>query len=263
MVKSYDLFDAPGVWTRCDRPAACLPYLDRPQFSLDFLCCEDFNWVWAHVVNPAFIYLMSGSFYFAWLAAFLFECAEAIVVTVYKGFPIGQSTESDMETVDGLLLGDAFINALLGVIIAKQICTLTGFVAPFSRWHSMVNGWMRYKYCVLFVLIECGFLFVTLGATFSDPTTLIAAFFIGISLVTVYRWTTNFPEDVYYVWQGRAGVVARDRTFWLYASVCVLLASQNAGLEYLANDWYQVWLMAAIIIIALIIANAVKSSKSK
>lgn len=262
MANVYPLFEAPGMWTRCDAAAVCIPYETRAQFSFDFLCCEDVNWVWAHVINPAFIYLMFGNFYFAWLVAFLYEVAECIILIIYRGYPFGQSTDADLETVSGLLYGDAFVNALIGIIIAKQICTLTGFVSPFSRWMFMRDNWIRFKYLALLALVECSFIFITFGALKSDATTLLSALIIGLTLLVVFRLTTNFPEDVVYVWLGKAGVVARDRTFLMYWIVCVLLALQNCGIQYMANDWYQVWFMSSFIILALLLANKVKNSTS-
>jgi hypothetical protein len=257
-VHRYSFFEAPGVFSRCDFKKECIPYADRAQFSLDFLCCEDILFVSTHVFNPAFIYIISGNIYFALLAPFWWEAMEASLLLLFKNFLFTTSNDWDFETVVGAVIGDAFINGSLGVIIGLVITTFTGMVSPFSRFWYMANGWIRLKYVALFLLFEGGLFLVSKGGEDALWGAFLTVGYEIIALLVVFRYATNNESDVRLVWGGRRGVLARDWTFVIYLIAMVLLVLSNCGLHYLANDWYQVWLTAGMIIFIMMLAIKVK-----
>lgn len=238
MAHSYKLFDTPGLLSRCDLSSACIPYASRDQTSFDFLCCEDRAWVAAHVMNP-----LAVGMFFGWkaaiIAAFWFEVYEITVLLFFDSFIISTTTDLDRETLAGSVLGDAFCNGTLGAILSYQICELARFVPPFQRWSNMKDNWHRAKYVLLFVLFELCFECAGL-ASFAEPAILFSVFAFFLYLVLVYSPLTNFAADVRLVWRGESGVAARNTVFLLYVIVAAILYSQNAGLKYFANDWYQV-----------------------
>lgn len=259
--KKYTFFETPGMFTRCNATAVCFPYESRPQYSLDFLCCEDVNWVVAHVMNPALLYIFlcydrdprvrRARLFIGFLIPFWYEIIEYVVVLLFSRLPIGDSGESDFETVGGLLFGDALVQGSSGVLLGYLICRLTGFVSPLSRWNEMLDGWHRMKHLFLFALLECAFLFIKLGAVSSNASSFLAFGYMSLAYLFIYRNLTRGPEDVKLVWLGRAGLVARDRAFLLYFLVAAFLALQNCGLQYMANDWYQVWFGQLLVFIGL------------
>lgn len=238
MVNSYKFFDAPGVFTRCDKIASCSPYSNRDQTSLDFLCCEDQGWVAAHVMNPALIGVMFG-WKASYIAAFWFEVYEISVLLIFDSFVFTTTSDLDRETLTGSVLGDAFFNGSLGGILAYQICELAQFLPPFQQWKNMANNWHRLKYVALFLLLELCFLLPGLSNV-SPPLVLVTVLALFAALKLIVEPLTNFAADVKLVWRGQRGVRARNNAFLIYVLVALGVFSQNAGLYYMANDYYQV-----------------------
>lgn len=246
---SYTFFQAPGVFTRCDRFAACFPYADRDQASLDFLCCEDDGWVAAHVLNPAAIALLFG-WKAAIIVAFWFEAFEALLLIIFKNFIFTTTSETDLETLAGAVVGDALINGTFGAIIGFLICQYAGFIPPFQRWHNMVSGWHRFKYVILFLLFELCFTLLSLSNWY-EAYVFLTVLAIGIFLFFIFNPMTNYAVDVKNVWLGPKGVHARNLAFCIYVMVAIFLYFNNCGIEYMANDWYQVWFASLIVIFIL------------
>jgi len=237
MVNKYSFFGAPGVFTRCDRQVSCVPFADRAQASLDFLCCEDIAWVAAHVLNPALIGLMFG-WKASLIVAFWFEVFEVLLLVIFDSFVFTTTSDLDRETLSGSVLGDAFLGGSLGAILVYQICELTRFVPPFQRWKNMANNWHRAKYVALFFAVELCFELTRLTDFYEWAILLtIPALFIAFKLI--FEPLTNFPADVQLVWRGQQGVRARNNAFLLFVVVACLIIPQNAGLKYMANDYFQ------------------------
>lgn len=246
---TYKLLEAPGVFTRCDKHVSCFPYSDRDQASLDFLCCEDAGWVGAHVINP-----MAIALFFGWKAAiifaFWFEVLEALLLIFFKNFIFTTTAETDLETLAGSVVGDAFINGSLGAAIGYLICEYTGHVPPFQRWLNMVDNWHRFKYVMLFLLFELCFALLSLS-NWAAPLVFVAVIAVGIDLFAIYVPLTNYPADVKFVWRGERGVYARNLAFSMYVLIAIFIYLNNCGIEYGANDWYQVWFACLIVIFGL------------
>jgi len=249
MVHSYQFFDAPGVFTRCNKIASCSPYADRDQTSLDFLCCEDQGWVASHIMNPALIGLLFG-WKAAFIAAFWFEVYEITVLILFDSFVFTTTSDLDRETITGSVIGDAFLNGSLGGILAYQICELVMFTPPFQRWKQMASNWHRAKYVALFVLLEGCFLLPGLS-NISPPLVLVTVLAVFIAFKLVVEPLTNFAADVALVWRGQKGVRARNNAFLLYVVVAIIIFSQNAGLQYMSNDYFQCWFAAIFVIFTL------------
>lgn len=250
MAHNYKLFEAPGIFTRCDKQVSCFPYSDRDQASLDFLCCEDAGWVGAHVINPMAIILFFGwkesdstgtlaRFMPAIIVAFWFEVLEIILLIVFGDFIFTTTAETDMETLAGAVLGDAFINGTLGAIIGYQICTYAEYIPPFRRWRHMQNNWHRAKYVFLFLLFELAFALLSLS-NWNPAYVFAAVAAIAVALLAIWIPFTSYDVDIKLVWQGARGVIARNLAFSMYIIIAILIYTQNCGIEYMANDWYQV-----------------------
>lgn len=269
MAHDYKLFEAPGIFTRCDKQASCFPYWARDQASLDFLCCEDAGWVGAHVLNPAAIILFFGwsesdgtgtlaRFMPAVIVAFWFEVLEIVLLIVFKNFIFTTTAETDLETLAGSVLGDAFINGTLGAIIGYQICTYVDYVPPFRRWRHMANNWHRAKYVFLFLLFELCFALLSVSNWFA-PYVFLMVGAVAIVLLAVWIPFTSYDVDIKLVWRGARGVIARNEAFYLYIMVAIFIYIQNCGLEYMANDWYQVWFASLAVIFILGLMNKTKN----
>jgi len=256
----YQLWTAPGVFSRCDRQATCVPFhTKRVQHSLDWLCCEDAKgWVAIHIITPMLLRMFLSNFWYAWFGAFLFEIVECVMLVAFHSFGFTETLDLALETLPGSILGDAFINGFIGAFLGQLIVMITGFITPWSRVGPMQKTpqlrWLITKYLALFAMLGATTTLVGLGGyEGSDP-------YLGVQIAvpvmiilywTVFRWATSTETDLRVVWGSRENLRRRDNAFLYWTVLSLLVFSQSSGLIYAANDWYQVWLIGFFLIISL------------
>ena len=280
----------PGVYTRCDRTVSCIPYQARDQHSLDFLCCEDANgWTAAHVIAPMGVGIWFGNPVLAVAVAFWFEGFEAFMLTVFRSYIIFTTSDIDLETLAGSIIGDALIQGSIGAILSYLLLMAFDIPGPMRSWYLM-SGWMRFKYVVLLLLYW--FAFGALNIVRPDINTgiFIVIGIHGVLLLLVFPLATKSNLDNAGVWQRRKisyrtmavgdGIsrvmkditatsipeLERWRLFVAWFAVNLLICLQTTGissLNWAANDWYQVWVAALLIALVLTVIYALRVKETR
>jgi len=246
----YKLDEAPGLFERCNITASC-PYDSRDHHSLDFLCCEDANWVAPHIFHPMFIFMFTGDVELSLLIPYLFEVFEFVTLLCFRSFLYTTTNPTDMETLAGSLFADAFLGGTLGVVLGALLCRLTGFRSPLQGFRRL-PGWMVAKYYGLLALFEACFLCISIpSSTDQHWGLLITGGAISLVLLVVWRAATSSKTDVEAVW---GSLKTRDQTLVGFLLIAWSLISQNSGLHYAANDYFQVWAVALLDIAVLLVA---------
>ena len=268
---------APGLLERCDPLQECLPYMSRFQYSLDFFCCETGSgWVAAHVLNPLGVSFFFGSFSTALAVAFWFEAFEIGTLTLFTSFIIFETSELELETWAGSVIGDALIQGSLGALLGYMLRTAFRVPGPFEAW-PMMSGWLRFKYVLLWILYSASFILLSfVGDEGQNWGLFIAIGVQAVLLLVVFPFTTRSSLDQAVVWQTRTRkyvfqhhntpnyrvaerVIVRpvpeSRRWSLFVTwffINVALASQNTGLyNWAANEYYQTWTMIVLVIAVL------------
>lgn len=279
---------APGLLAPCDPLADCLPYGNRFQYSLDFLCCEQYSgWVAAHVTNPLGVSFFLDSFALGLAVAFWFEAFEITVLTLFTSFIIFETRELELETWAGSVLGDALIQGALGSLLGFLLRWAFDVTGPLRNWRLM-SGWLRVKYIAFWVLYSASFILLTFVGDNGVNYGLFAATGVqALLLLLVFPLGTQSAADEAIVWQQRdyrykrvttrTGAVVevldsvvtrrvpRARRWALFVAwflINATLAAQSTGLPlWFANTWYQVWLATGFIIVALVAIGLIRRQK--
>jgi len=278
---------APGVLERCDPFEACLPYMDRFQYSLDFLCCETGSgWVAAHSMNPLGVSVFFGSFMTALAVAFWFEAFEVGVLTLFTSFIIFETRELELETWAGSILGDALIQGSIGAFLGYLLRTVFDVPGPLEAW-PLMNGWMRFKYVGLWLVYSASFIPLTFVGENGEHWGLFAAVGIhALLLFVVFPLATRSRTDNLVVWQRRSftyktlrkngGVVRtidrartrpvpeadRRRMFAAWFAINAALASQTTGLySWAPSDYYQVWSATLASVLGLLLVRILRGRR--
>lgn len=253
-------WQAPGVFTRCDRQTHCVPFrLTRIQHSLDFLCCEDMKgYCVVHIVNPMLLRLFLGSFWHTWFATALFEIYEILMLVLFHTFGFASPDDLALETLPGSIVGDAFINGFIGAILGEFIILITQYLTP---WTALRNAprtatirWLILKYVALWGLCLGSSMLISIGGYYSSNTYLGIQIAIPLQIGVVwlvYRWLTSFEIDKRVVLISPGNQMRRDRAFLIWTILALIIFSQSSGLIWAANDWYQVWFVSFFLILAM------------
>jgi len=254
----HPMWEAPGIFTRCNLNVSCKPYSCRPHLSFDWLCCEYVKGsVALHTIHVGLVRLMIGDFWNTWLAAFLFEVGEALSLAIFQKFLVFPTVDLNLETLLGSLIGDAFIEGFIGAFMVSVMCWITGYITPWQRVIQMRTWSMRLKYFFLYLMLGATTPLISvqgvdqgfdsyLGITVSIGTLLILVWAVYIPL-------TSFPVDVDRVWGSPRGLAIRNKTFFIWTITSILVLSQSCGFFWLANDWFQVWVVSFLIIFVLLL----------
>jgi hypothetical protein len=248
-----------GLETRCNRTASCQP-AQRTPYDATFLCCEDGPFVISHVAAPMVFSLFLGDPFVSLLGVAYWEYAEGVSLTLTGSYGIFPSNPIDYETPAGLLLGDGFINGMLGVLIGTLITSYSGFpgILPFiwrngavHEWTARsVTRWVAVKYLFLMILNCVPFLFC--GNTTASGVIFGPYITAGLLALTLFLFTPLLLRDT--------DVPGYDmpRLYWRMAPlaflVFVILSLGAVGWEFLANDYFQVWLfyyVATLVVIGI------------
>ncbi len=284
------LSPTPGTRERCNKLEVCLPYKDRIQYSYDFLCCEDnYGWPAAHVLNPLGASIFFGNFWYAWLAAFLFEAFEIGTLTHFESFVIFETAQLELETWTGSVWGDAFVQGAIGSLIGLLLRWLYAVSGPYQAWLHL-TVWQRLKWLGLWFLYALSFVSLSYAGDAGNGNTLNYGLFIALGIQTVlllavYPLLTRSESDTRNVWQLYKEVAYVDRCgqkavsyvsvgpvpFWrryaLFATwwvINIAIGLQSTGFwKWQPNDWYQVWFVSAIVLALLAAASFVRPAFAK
>lgn len=243
-----------GVASRCNRTESCLPHSARSQYSFDWFCCEDNNgWVAPHFVLPLWTFVYSRSFWVTTAQILLSETAEVTFLTLAVATGLTDFDDNrPLETWSGSLFGDG-LHGMLAI--------LTGYLfvrAVNSRrmlWPAAVGtapASLKTKYFFLWALYAAIFaanLWRTAGAL--NPGMIVVTVVHFPLLFWFYPWVTTLTSaDHIYVWRVRSrqqAVATARRLFRWFAVIELAINLQTVGLQYLANDWYQVWISVVVV----------------
>jgi len=248
----------PDIAVRCDKEAECGDYCARNQLSVDFLCCEDgTGWVAAHVLNPLLFYMFWQDAVWTALVVLLFEVMEIAFLTLAGGFVIFPTTPTELETWAGSLLGDGLLQGGTGLLFGILITytwSMPPLVSSVALARATPGGSARRARYIFFWAFQTAF-FLALPWTNAEDTARYGLYLCsGVHVVLVAflyprLLLADWPVDGQMLWRG-----ARNRTvpkggFYAWAVVIVALTLSTAGWRYLANDWFQVWLTSAVLLV--------------
>jgi len=263
----------PPAGTRCDKAAVCGNYCARNHLSLDWLCCEDGNgWVAAHILNPLAFHLFWGDPVWTAFVVVLFEVFEATVLTFTGTFVIFETNVTELETWSGSLVGDALFQGGIGLALATLIGHLFAMPALVGPSHpppgmapSAFRRWRRQR---IAAWVFHTALFILPTFTLSNDTVRIGLWIntlIQLLLIWgVYPWWLLNPASDPVT--RRALPTLRPLAaggFAVWGVVVLTLSASTAGGRYLANDWFQVWLTAAVLLTALLAAAVIAATRER
>lgn len=262
------IWDTPGVSTRCNRTESCLPFSSREQFSIDWLCCEDKNgWVAAHFLLPFGTYLFTHSITLTMLQVLFSEYIEATGLLLGSNTIFTVDDNTPLETWTGSLVGDGTIGfAAIGV----AALLIYVFDAP-PLIHDAMMGGVHRKYFFLWAGYSSLFLlhlWTTGPESTLNPGAIVSGVAGSLYLALFMPWvTTRAKSDWKLVWRrnrrSRRWTRGRIRGFFAaWTAVVVVCDVQTVGLEYLANDWFQVGLSILLVTAVLAVAALIKRSTS-
>jgi len=264
---------APNLLERCNVTASC-DYCDRNHLSFDFLCCEDTSaWIGSHSVMPMIFYLYFQNAEWTMLLALGFEPIEQAFFNISSN----EVNRNDVETLFGSLVGDALIQGGVGLWIGVLVTYCFDFpllVSTSVRASQLKKKGRRRRYIATWGLHALSILFFNITPTTNGP---MAGLFVNMGIHVLVFWVL-FPwvkpfygteSDEMLVWQLHPKDPAsttypkskRIGFFYLVGLIIVLIQLANSGIHVLQNDWYQVWLVEAIIITALTIAAIVVANQ--
>ena len=200
----------PGVASACNVSAVCA-WCERNHLSFDFVCCEDGNWIGAHLTSPLLFYLVWNDVPATIIVVFATELVEIFVLTVFGSFATLFSDARDAETMAASALGDVLVQGGLGLALGYALRALTlapTLVSSAARARAYNERTLRAQYIGVFVVAYA----LTLG------------FFLGASLAE-----TN-PADRY-------GVVAQTAVELVFAwLIYPVLVATRAGTRMIAQQ---------------------------
>lgn len=260
---------APNLLERCNVTASC-DYCDRNHLSFDFLCCEDNSgWVSAHSVMPMIFYVYFQNAEWTMLLAFGFESFEQLSFNLTSI----SVNKKDAETLFGSAVGDGLIQGGVGLWLGVLVTYCFDFpvlVSTSIRAHLASGKNKRRLVTALWMIHATTILFLH----FTDKTSRIMYGLYANMAVQLFFFWILFPwvrplfgttTAEHLIWRLHPKDPAsttypkskRIGFFYLVGLIIVLIQLANSGIHVLQNDWYQVWLVEAIIITALTIAAIV------
>jgi hypothetical protein len=262
---------APNLLERCNITASC-DFCDRNHLSFDFLCCEDTGgWVSAHFVTPFLFYVYFQNPEWTMLLALGFEPFEQLAVNL-TSLAIN---ERDAETLFGSVVGDAFIQGGTGLWVGVLVTYCFDFPLLVSteyrakmfnsmgRRRRYIIGWMLHTAAIMTLSFSSG--------------TILYGLYINMALQlllfwVIFPWATQIYHtvaDENLIWRqnnSNSQTFPRNKRvgfFYLVGGIIFCIQISNAGINYLPNNWYQVWLTEAIIVTGLTIAAVVIAKNRK
>lgn len=243
----------------------CLNYSLRDPHGWDFLVCEGQpGWSATHVITCFTIMLYVGSFVPAYLFDGLIEIFEAFVLTVFKRYLFFRTSDSQLETLAGSLIGDWLLNDLLGTLLALLMLRVWRLPAVTAHLHNRaLPRRLRYKWYAWGTVVLCVNLLTSVtwdsDCDLHYPRDCInVGLMASLAIQTVLLLAGGFgflatKEDKKYVWRP-AGVNNFTRqSFFAFWTLLVLLVGLQNAQPYVPlwffpqiGEWSQVWLASAV-----------------
>lgn len=248
---------------RCNRTLSC-QVCDRNDYSFDWLCCEDYGGRPAAYFATAFLMQM----YFknpVWTFSMLvfYELLEKVYVQRwFTGY-------LDYESVMGTLAGD-LLQGLGGMWFSALLSIIFGLPALIPSWKRANNKGQTGTRMVLIAVAMLHILSVVwllwIGETYNwgligHACTMVAVMWL-LNPFVLYTGAVNEL-----VWEDKRGnlLVEKERRqafFFVAGGALVGVEFMNFGWHFMANDWFQSWVvimpllgLSAIISIGLLIRS--------
>jgi hypothetical protein len=229
---------------RCNRTLSC-DICTRNDYSFDWLCCEDYGGrPAAYFVTGALIQVYFKNPYFTAFSFVFYEVLEKIYLQRYL------TDFLDYESVMGSFVGD-FFQGLAGMQFAAAIVFCFGLPPLIPSWRRAHrfgeenNRWilialaLAHILSVFFLLIE--------GVKYNWGLIVHACVQVG------FLWVLN-PFLVYgarvneLVWSDKEGSLLitpmrRQLFFFALGAALVAVEFMGFGWEFMANDWFQSWVV--------------------
>ena len=267
----------PGVYRRCDKVRDCRQTMPRvEQFSLSFLCCEAGGYVAIHILTPMALYVFTHDLFSSLLAPFWWELVEAYVITrklarISTETPSSTDTETNIlvsdgafETVTGLLFGDAFLGGGTGVLLGITLVSALQSPRLFPHWaevRARRKKWVWFKYLLLLAIVASVSTPVFALPRAKDEqrqSVMIALANIAV-LLLFFPLATMWRVDEEFIWRRRYPPPKRFLFLLVWCAIIAsIYASAALGLEFLPNDYFQAWLVAALWILVLTIVGCAR-----
>lgn len=258
-----------GPYNSTYRTLVCPFYEQREQASWDFLVCEvSKGWPAVHVTLPFLVYLFVGDFLTAWAAAGLGELFEITMLLLFREFVLFETTDLELETLAGSLVGDWLINGTLGVLTGFLLARLLRAPPWIPRWPDThtppPRAWWRAWVCtvaflVAFVAVNFAVGWVVpAGCLAADPATchnvglLLATALHGALLALLFA-THRSP----WVWHGYTRRQQAVLVALAFAFECwVHLQNAQPWIPFWLgplSGFLQVWVAAAVWLLPLLL----------
>jgi len=254
----------PGATLRCDVTTQCA-WCARNHLSLDFLCCEPAGngYLALHITTPLFIYLVWDSALWTVLAVLLNELAEVLLLALLSTRGGVFAEDTSFETLAASLLGDVLLHGGCALALGFGLRVLFR-VPPLAARPSRAAALgptavaRRVRYIAWFVA-QLAAVLLLLASTDAVPR-LGLYVYSGVALVFIggwAYWTSRDALDAQLVCWRSAGDRAGFYASWAFAASAVHLSAFTSLEHVFANDWYQVWSVAApLAVLALSLALA-------
>lgn len=229
-------------------------------FSWFFLRAPENAWAMSHVLNPLLMQLIFQNWYFTVIMFFVWESVEVLALVLFKDYTVFVGDASDYEPIADSLLGDPF-NGVLGLLLAFT------FVIAFRMPHWMPSLFGRarrvfWRRVLLYVLMISSFLaYNAVLQPVGVATPVYVGVYASMALHTVWLsvswlWLDEGAMEWALFWGGKTDASRRHRTQIYLGWMVLLVLFQLGGTYYITYVYYQVWLLWAIAVLALMLFTA-------
>lgn len=258
----------------------CLNYSLRDPHGWDFLVCEGQpGWSATHVLTCFTIMLFVNSFAHAYLFDGFIEIFEAFVLTAFKRYLFFRTSDPQLETLAGSLVGDWLFNDLIGTLLALLILRLWRLPALTAHlWTRGLPRRLRYKWYAWGTAVLCANVLTSVTwdveCDLHYPNQCLSIGLVASLLLQVILISAGgfgflvMAEDKKYLWRP-AGVkrFTRQSFFGFWILLVLLVGLQNAQpwvpLWFIPQigEWSQVWLACAVWTLLLLTYHLVYHSR--
>jgi len=268
--------DAPTAAALATCNVSCA-WCTRDHASLDFVCCEDGNWIGTHLTNPLFFYLVWADAPATIIVVFAAELGEVAILALAGSFGALFRNERDAETLAASLLGDVLVQGGLGLVLGLALRALT-LAPPLVPSVERAGARVRRRYALVYAaafLGDTALAVAVLAATDTDAgedppgslrlallaQTALKLAFIGL----VYPTLTATAEGRTLFAAHGGGQPWHARTLFFLGWGVLTLASHVPHLvvPVARNEWYPQWALMLPLTIAVLLALVAVSVRSR
>jgi hypothetical protein len=244
--------------SRCNRTTSC-DICTRDDYSFDWLCCEDYGGrPAAYFVTGALIQLYFKNPYFTTFTFVFYELLEKVYLQRYLDSVL------DYETVMGSFIGD-FFQGLAGMQFVAALVFVFGLPPLIPSWRRahrnseenmrwlMIGSAIIHIMAVTFLLIESPAYSYNWGLIVHACVQVLFLWVINPFLL----YTARVNDLIWSDSQGELLIGSNRRLAFFFTLGAALVAVQFMGFgwEFMANDWFQSWvIIGPLIVLSSIIA---------